>query len=158
MSNVAMAPMIEPELGGDEQWLSASQSLGGGQENLFFHADVAEKPGSKLSIRSPINLVGMSHSRLKQRFKSPVVCHQKVCDRSCCFVLSWTHPLPPFTPVTPFTSPRADEAINNGFRPISLPFVQLTCLLPQSRMAFTTGPRLFPLSVSTYSSLAGRSL
>jgi hypothetical protein len=87
--------MIKPELGCDEQWLSASQSLCGGQENLFFHADVAEKPGSKLRIRSLIDMVGMSHSRLKQHFKSPVVFQKKVCDRSCCFVLSWTHPLPP---------------------------------------------------------------
>ena len=87
--------MIEPELGGDGKWLPASQSLGGGQENLFFHADVAEKPGSKLSIRSRINLVGMSRSRLKQLFKSPVVFHKKVCDRSDFFVLSWFHPLPP---------------------------------------------------------------
>ena len=86
--------MIEAELGGYEKWLPASQSLGGGQENLFFHADVAEKPGAKLSIRSPINLIGMSHSRLKQRFKSPVVFRKKVCDRSCFSVLSWCHPLP----------------------------------------------------------------
>jgi hypothetical protein len=86
--------MIEPELGGDEQWLPASQSLGGRQENLFFHADVAEKPGSKLSIRSLINLVCMSHSRLKQRFKSPVVFHKKVCDRPYVFVLSWFHLVP----------------------------------------------------------------
>ena len=155
--------MIEPELGGDGKWLPVSQSLGGWQENLFFHADVAEKPGSKLSIRSLINLVGMRHSRLKQRFKSPVVFHKKVCERSCFSVLSWSHPLPPImssliSPLTQLTSPHADEARNQNSRPISLPFVQLTCLLPQSRIAFTTGPRLFPLSVSTYSSLAGRSL
>jgi hypothetical protein len=87
--------MIEPELGGDEKWLPASKSLGCGHENLFFHADVAEKPGSKLRIRSRIDMVGMSHSLLKQRFESPVVCHKKVCDRPCCFVLSWFHPLPP---------------------------------------------------------------
>jgi hypothetical protein len=80
--------MIEPKPGSDEKWLPASKSLGGGQENLFFHADVTEKPGSKLLIRSPINLVGMSHSRLKQRFESPVVCRKKVCDRSGFFVLS----------------------------------------------------------------------
>jgi hypothetical protein len=86
--------MIEPELGGDEQWLSASKSLGSGQENLFFHADVAEKPGSKLSIRSLIDMVGMSHSRLKQHFKSPVVFHKEICDGSCLFILSWSHPLP----------------------------------------------------------------
>jgi hypothetical protein len=48
-----------------------------------------------LLIRSLINLVGMGHSRLKQLFKSPVVCHKKVCERSCLFVLSWSHPLPP---------------------------------------------------------------
>jgi hypothetical protein len=113
--------MIEPELGGDEKWLPASKSLGGRQENLFFHADVAEKPGSKLSMRSPINLVGMSRSRLKQLFKSPVVCHKKVCDRSCFSVLSWCHPLPPIMSSSEagkgsrekcdtLTSPRADEA------------------------------------------------
>ena len=90
--------MIESKLGGDEKWLPASQSLGGGQENLFFHANVAEKPGSKLRIRSLINLVDMSHSLLKQLFKSPVVCHQKVCDRSCFSVLSWFHLLPSITP------------------------------------------------------------
>jgi hypothetical protein len=84
--------MIEPELRGNEKWLPASQSLGGGYENLFFHADVAEEPGSKLSIRS---LIDMSHSLLKQRFKPPVVFHKKVCDRSCLFVLSQLHPLPP---------------------------------------------------------------
>ena len=60
--------MIEPKPGSYEKWLPASQSLGGGQENLFFHADVAEKPSSKLSIRSLIDMVGMSHSLLKQRF------------------------------------------------------------------------------------------
>jgi hypothetical protein len=58
--------VIEPELRSDEEWLPASQSLGGGHENLFFHADVAEKPGSKLRIRSLIDMVGMSHSLLKQ--------------------------------------------------------------------------------------------
>jgi hypothetical protein len=87
--------MIEPKPGSYEKWLPVSKSLGGGQENLFFHADVTEKPGSKLLIRSLINLVGMGHSRLKQLFKSPVVCHKKVCERSCLFVLSWSHPLPP---------------------------------------------------------------
>ena len=80
--------MIEPKPGSDEKRLPVSQSLGGGQKNLFFHPDVTEKPGSKLSIRSPINLVGMSHSLLRQTFKSPVVCHKKVCDRSCFSVLS----------------------------------------------------------------------
>jgi hypothetical protein len=80
--------MIEPKPGSDEKRLPVSKSLGSGQENLFFHADVTEKPGSKLSIHSPINLVGMSHSLLKQTFKSPVVCHKKVCDRSCLFVFS----------------------------------------------------------------------
>jgi hypothetical protein len=80
--------MIEPELGRDRKWLPASESLGGRQENLFFHADVAEKPGSKLSIRSLINLVGMGHSLLKQLIKSPVVFRKKVCDRPCSFVIS----------------------------------------------------------------------
>jgi len=83
--------MIEPKPGSYQKWLPASKSLGGGQENLFFHADVTEKPGSKLLIRSPINLVGMSHSRLKQLFKPPVVFYKKVCERSCLFVLSWVH-------------------------------------------------------------------
>lgn len=86
--------MIEPELGCYEKRLPAAKSLGGGQEDLFFHADVAEKPGSKLSVCSLINVVGMSHSRLKQRIKSPVVFRKKVSDRPCCFVLSWFHPLP----------------------------------------------------------------
>jgi hypothetical protein len=86
--------MIEPELGRDRKWLPASKSLGGRQENLFFHADVAKKPGSKLIIGSLINMAGMSHSRLKQLFKSPVVFRKKVCDRSCFSVLSWFHPLP----------------------------------------------------------------
>ena len=113
--------MIEPKPGSYEKWLSASKSLGGGQENLFFHADVAEKPSSKLSIRSPINLVGMSHCRLKQLFKSSVVFRKKVCDRSCFSVLSWCHPLPTIMSSSEtgkesrgkfdtLTSPRADEA------------------------------------------------
>jgi hypothetical protein len=80
--------MIEPELGRDRKWLPASESLGGRQENLFFHADVAEKSGSKLSIRSLINMAGISHRQLKQRIKSPVVFHKKVCDRPCSFVIS----------------------------------------------------------------------
>ena len=112
--------MIEPEFGGYGKWLPASKSLGGGQENFFFHAYVAEQPGSKLSIGSLINMVGMSHSRLKQRIKSPVVFHKKVCDRSGFFVLSWFHPLPPIMSslegergrgrnLTPLTSPHADE-------------------------------------------------
>lgn len=79
--------MIEPELGCYEKRLPAAKTLGGGQEDLFFHADVAEKPGSKLSIRSLINVVGMSHDRLKQHIKSPVVFRKKVSDRPCCFVL-----------------------------------------------------------------------
>lgn len=113
--------MIEPEFGGYEKWLLASKSLDGGQENLLFHADVAQKPGSKLRVRSLINLVGMSHSRLKQLFKSPVVSHKIVCDRSCFSVLSWFHLLPPIMSsseaergrgknLTQLTSPRADEA------------------------------------------------
>jgi hypothetical protein len=65
--------MIQPELSRDRKWLPTSQSLSGGQENLFFHADVAKKPGSKLVIRSLINMVCMSHSRSQQRLKSPVV-------------------------------------------------------------------------------------
>jgi hypothetical protein len=87
--------MIEPKPGSDEKRLPVSKSLGGGQENLFFHADVTEKPGSKLSIRSLIDLIGMSRSRLKQLFKSPVVFRKKVCERSCFSVLSWCHPSPP---------------------------------------------------------------
>src|SRR5437762_3193953 len=87
--------MIESELRRDAKGLSAAQSLGGGYENLFFHADVAEKPGSKLSIRSLIDKVGMSDSLLKQQFKAPVVFHEKICDRSCLFVLSRFHPVPP---------------------------------------------------------------
>jgi hypothetical protein len=86
--------MIESELRGDAKWLPASQSLGGGYENLFFHADVAEEPGSKMSIRSLIDMIGVSHSLLKQHFKPPVVFHKKVCDRACLFVLSWLHSLP----------------------------------------------------------------
>jgi hypothetical protein len=70
--------MIEPKPGSDEKWLPVSQSLCGGQENLFFHADVTEKPGSKLLIRSRINLVGMSRSRLKQLVKSPVVFRKRL--------------------------------------------------------------------------------
>jgi AraC-like DNA-binding protein len=89
--------MIEPKLRGDEKWLPASQSLGSGDENLFFHADMAEKPCSKLSIRALIDRAGMSHSLLEQRFKTPVVFHKKIRNRSCLFVLSWFHPLPPIT-------------------------------------------------------------
>src|SRR5688572_31967118 len=87
--------MIEPELRGDAQRLPASQSLDGWDKNLFLHTDVAKKPGSKLSIRSLIDMVGMGHSLLKQRFKPPVVFHKKVCDGSRLFALSWLHPLPP---------------------------------------------------------------
>jgi hypothetical protein len=94
----AECPMIEPELRGDAKWLPASQPLGGGYENFFFHADVTKKPGSKLSIRSLIDMVGKSHSLLEQRFKSPVVFHKKICDRSCLFVLSWLHSLPLIMP------------------------------------------------------------
>ena len=80
--------MIEPEFGRDRKWLPASESLGGRQENLFFHTDVAEKPRSKLSIRSLINMAGMGHSLLKQRIKPPVVFHKKVCDRPYLFGIS----------------------------------------------------------------------
>ncbi len=83
--------MIESKLGGDEKWFPASKSLGGGQENLFFHADVAEKAGSKLRIRSLINMAGISHRQLKQRIKSPVVCRKKLRDRSHVLVLSSCH-------------------------------------------------------------------
>jgi hypothetical protein len=80
--------MIEPELPGYGKRLPASKSLGGGQKNLFFHANVAEKPGAKLSIRPLIDLVGMSHRLLKQRFKSPMVFRKKVCDGPRFLVLS----------------------------------------------------------------------
>ena len=65
--------MIEPELGRDGKQLPAAQSLGGGQKNLLFHPDMAEKPGSKLIIRSLVNLGRLSHGRLKQSIESPVV-------------------------------------------------------------------------------------
>jgi len=84
---------IDLRLDGDE-----SPDLGGGYENLFLHADVAEEPGSKLSIRSLIDMVGMSHSLLKQRLKTPVVFHKKVCDRPHVFALSLFHPWPPIMP------------------------------------------------------------
>jgi hypothetical protein len=87
--------MIEPELGGDRERLTSSKSLGGGQENFFFHADMAEKPGSELIIRCLIDVTGMSHSLLKQLLKPLMVFHKKVCDRSGFFALSWLHPLPP---------------------------------------------------------------
>jgi hypothetical protein len=106
--------MVKPELGCKRKWLPTSQSLSGGQKNLFLHADVAEKPGPKLIICSLINMVRMSHSQLKERFKPPMVFHQKVCDRPCFFVLSLSHPLPPIlspliSPLTQVTSPRADN-------------------------------------------------
>jgi hypothetical protein len=87
--------MIEPKLGGYGKRLAASKSLDGGQKNFFFHADVAEKPGSKLRIRFLIDVTGMSHSLLKQPLKPLMVFHKKVCDRSGFFALSWLHPLPP---------------------------------------------------------------
>jgi hypothetical protein len=90
--------MIQPKFRGDGKWLPASQSLGGGYENLFFHADVAEKPCSKLSIRSLIDMVGMGHSLLKQQFKSPMVFHKKIRDRPDFFILSRFHPMPPIAP------------------------------------------------------------
>jgi hypothetical protein len=57
--------MIQPELGRDGKRLPASQSLSGWQKNLFFHADVAEQPGSKLVIRSLIDRARLRHSRLQ---------------------------------------------------------------------------------------------
>ncbi|MEP6934998.1 MAG: hypothetical protein ABI988_13830, partial [Nitrospirota bacterium] len=79
------------------QWegAPASKSLVGGQENLFLYTDMAEKPSSKLRKRALINMLGMNHSRLKQRIKSPVVVHEKVGDRPYLFVLSRSHSLPP---------------------------------------------------------------
>jgi hypothetical protein len=103
--------MVEPEFGGDRKWLPASQSLGGRQENLFLHADVAEQSGSKLIIRSLIDRARLSHSRLQQLFKSPVIFHKKVCDRSNLLVLSRFHPLPPIMLLTHLTSPHADGAM-----------------------------------------------
>jgi hypothetical protein len=90
--------MVEPELGCDREWLPASNPLGGGQKNLFLHADVAEQSGSKLIIRALIDRAGMSHSLLEQRFKAPVVFHKKVCDRPGLFILFRFHPIPPITP------------------------------------------------------------
>jgi hypothetical protein len=72
--------MIEPKLGCNGKWLPTSKSLGGRQKNLFLHADVAEQPGSKLIIRSLIDSAGLNHSRLEQRFQSPVVFHKEACD------------------------------------------------------------------------------
>ena len=80
--------MIEPELRCYGKRLPSSKSLGGRQKDFLFHPNVAEKPGAKWSIRSLIDLMGMSHSLLKQRFKSPVVFHKKVCDRPHFLVLS----------------------------------------------------------------------
>jgi hypothetical protein len=103
--------MIQPKLGRDGKRLPASQSLSRWQKYLFFHADVAEQPGSKLVIRSLIDRALLRHSRLQQRFQSPVVFHKKVCDRPCFFVLSWVHSLPPIMLLMQLTSPRADEAM-----------------------------------------------
>jgi hypothetical protein len=63
--------MVKPELRCNGKWCPASKSLGGGQENLFLHADVAKQPGSKLIIRALINSASLSHSRLQQPFQSP---------------------------------------------------------------------------------------
>jgi hypothetical protein len=70
--------MIEPKPGSDEKWLPVSQSLGGGYENLFFHADVAEQPSAKLIVCSLIDRPCLRHSRLQQSFEPPVVFHKKV--------------------------------------------------------------------------------
>src|SRR5262245_9004961 len=87
--------MIEPELCCNGKGLPASNPLGGGQKNLFLHADVTKQPGSKLIIRSLIDRPDLRHSRLQQSFQSPVVFDKKVCDRAGLFVLSRFHPLPP---------------------------------------------------------------
>jgi hypothetical protein len=67
-----------------------------------------------LRIRAPINRVGMSHSLLKQRIKSPMVFHKKSCDRPSFFVLSWSHPSSPIMPLTQLPSRPADELRNVG--------------------------------------------
>ena len=79
------------------QWEGAlaSKLLGGGQENLVLYADRAEKPRSKLRRHALINMLGMNHSRLKQRIESPVVVHENVWDRPSLFVLSRSHLLSP---------------------------------------------------------------
>ena len=114
--------MIEPELRSDAQQLPSSQPLGGGYENLFLHADVTEKPRSKLSIRSLINIIGRSHRLLKQRFKTPVVFHKEICDRACLFVLSWLHSLrlsmPSYHPLSHDGHLRAWAKVLNPFFPV----------------------------------------
>jgi hypothetical protein len=57
--------MVKPEFPGHGKRLSTAQSLGGGQENLFFHSDMPQKPGPELSVRGFINLIGINHGRLK---------------------------------------------------------------------------------------------
>jgi hypothetical protein len=90
--------MIESKLGCDRKRFPASQPLGGREENLFLHTDMAKQPGSKLIVQSLIDRAGMSHSRLQQPFKPPMVFHKKVCDRSGLFILAWFHPLLPIIP------------------------------------------------------------
>ena len=69
--------MIKPELGSQGKWLSSAQSLGGRQKNLFFHANMPKESCTELGIGVVIDRARVSHSRLQQPIKPPVVVDKK---------------------------------------------------------------------------------
>ena len=79
---VGMSPMIEPELGSDGKGFPTAPSLGRRQKNLFFHADMSKEPCTELGIGAVIDRAGVSHSRLQQSIKPPVVLDKKFGEQS----------------------------------------------------------------------------
>ena len=93
--------MIEPELGSQGKWLPAAPSLGGRQKNFFFHADMPEEPCTELGVGAVIDPAGVSHSRLQQSIKPPVVFDKKFREHSRLFFLWLPHkPTPTMAYVT----------------------------------------------------------
>ena len=119
--------MIEPQLGGDGKRLPSPMTLGERQKDFFFHANVAEKPGTKWRIGLLINTVSIGNSLLKQSFESPVVFHKKVCDRSGLFFLLWFHPLPP---IMSSDSPTPAELLCHRCHPLKLTSICTGIRLP----------------------------
>ena len=74
--------MIKPELGSQGKWLSSAQSLGGRQKNLFFHANMPKESCTGLGIGVFIDRARVSHSRLQQPIKPPVVVDKKSREHS----------------------------------------------------------------------------
>ena len=90
--------MIKPEPGSQGKRLPAALSLDGGQEDLLLHPDKPKKPCTEMGIGAVLDRAGVSHSRLQQSIKPPVVFDKKFREHSR-FPFLWLPHQP--TPIMP---------------------------------------------------------